>query len=319
MPVFARKAAIIVILVLLGVSYGGSVLLDRYLLSLFISVLVYVTLVAAWNIISGYTGYLFLGAAAFYGLGAYVVPWTSGLLPYLAAIPVAGALCFAAAFLIGVPFLRIRGPYFIIATFALGQLISNVILYYEVVFTRTVGRWIALQDLELIYINMVTIAFGTVIAAYFVKNSRFGYGLLSIKGDEEAAEASGVPTTMHKLFAFGLCAFFMGLAGAASVPRFGYADNTIAFSSTVSFNTLIIASLGGSGNVVGGTISAILLTLVFELFFSAAEPYPFLVLMGALIFLVVFYGGRLAQLRDRLKRSLRPEFMSRRYGGLGGS
>ena len=289
-------------------------ILDPYTLALTLSVLTAVTLVASWNIISGYAGYLFLGAAAFYGLGSYVVPLTSNFVNWYLAIPLAGVLCFAVAFVIGIQFLRIRGPYFIIATYAFAELISNVLLYVEEQTTGTIGRYITIRDTHEIYFVALLVAFASVIVASSIKNTKFGLGLLSIKGDEDAAAASGVDTTLYKLLAFGVTAFFMGMAGAAVIPRLGYIDNTIAFSAQISFNTLVMGVLGGAGSILGGTVSAIALKLLFEIFFSSGDPFPYLVALGCLLFIAIFLmPGGLAQLFKRFSirkgqtRAIAPE------------
>jgi branched-chain amino acid transport system permease protein len=295
----------VAVLVAFALVLGASFFVDPYVLALMTSILVAVALVASWNIISGYAGYLFLGAAAFYGLGAYVVALTSDVLSWYAAIPLAGLLSFAVAFAIGIPFLRIRGPYFIIATYAIAELISNVLLYMEHTFAGTIGRYVTIQDTLQIYIAISLVAFAAVIVSSSIRETKFGLGLLSIKGDEDAASASGVNTTLYKLIAFGVTAMFMGMAGAAVIPRLGYVDNTIAFSSRISFNTLVMGVLGGAGSVAGGTVSAVVLSLLFEIFFSSAEPFPFLIALGVVLFVAIFFmPGGLAQLFSRISRRI---------------
>lgn len=277
-----------------------------YILSLVITLLVYITLVGAWNIMSGYTGYLFLGAATFYGLGAYIVALTEDTVPYLATIPLAGAFCCGVAFLIGVPLLRIRGAYFIITTYALSVFLSNTILYYEQTYSSTIGRWITVQDIVLIYIIIAAITFLTLISAYLIKNSRFGYGLLAIKGNEEAAEMMGVNTFLSKNVAFSICALFMGLIGAASIALIGYVDNTIAFDPIISFNTLIFSIVGGSGSIIGGVISASIFSLAFEIVRARGEPFFFLMGLGAIVYIIIFYlPGGIGSLLSSLRRRIR--------------
>jgi branched-chain amino acid transport system permease protein len=294
---YVRYVAIVIAFAL---SASASFLVDPYTLGLLISIVTYVTLVASWNIISGYVGYLFLGAAAFYGLGAYVVPLTSTFVNWYLAIPLAGVICFVVAFVIGIPFLRIRGPYFIIATYAFAALISNVVLYLEHQITGTIGRYITIQGPQEIYFAALLVAFLAVIVASSIKDTKFGLGLLSIKGNEDAAAASGVDTTLYKLFAFGVTALFMGMAGAAVIPRLGYIDNTIAFAAGISFNTLVMGVLGGAGSILGGVASAIILSLLFEIFFSSADPFAYLVALGCLLFVAIFFmPGGLGQLFSR--------------------
>jgi len=299
---YARYAAVSLAFAL---ALSASFFVDPYVLALMISVLATVALVASWNIISGYAGYLFLGAAAFYGLGAYFVALSSNVLSWYAAIPLAGLICFVVAFAIGIPFLRIRGPYFIIATYAVAELISNVLLYMEHTFAGTIGRYVTIQEPLEIYIAILLVAFAAVIVSSSIRHTKFGLGLLSIKGDEDAASASGVNTTLYKLIAFGVTAMFMGMAGAAVIPRLGYVDNTIAFAPRISFNVLVMGVLGGAGSVLGGAVSAVVLSLLFEIFFSSAEPFPFMVALGLVLFVAIFFmPGGLAQLFSRISKRI---------------
>jgi ribosomal protein L24 len=183
--------------------------------------------------------------------------------------------------------------------------ISNVLLYMEHTFAGTIGRYVTIQDTLQIYIAISLVAFAAVIVSSSIRETKFGLGLLSIKGDEDAASASGVNTTLYKLIAFGVTAMFMGMAGAAVIPRLGYVDNTIAFSSRISFNTLVMGVLGGAGSVAGGTVSAVVLSLLFEIFFSSAEPFPFLIALGVVLFVAIFFmPGGLAQLFSRISRRI---------------
>lgn len=292
LPKVNRSVSWILVLAVLVITLTPSFYVRGYMLELLLYALVYVALVGAWNIISGYTGYLFLGTSAFFGVGAYFYALTEGMLPYAAAVLTAGALCFVMAFLIGIPLLRIRGAYFAIASYALCLLFGNLILYYEQVITATTGRWLSIQKAPLVYAVIWAITVLTLIASYIIKNSRFGYGLLSIKGDEDVAEALGINTVLYKCLAFGISAFFMGLVGAALIVHGGYVDTTIAFNPVFSFNTLIMGLVGGLGSIRGGLVSAIFISLLYELFGTRGDPYLFLIGLGILIFVIMFYAPK---------------------------
>jgi len=261
----------------------------RYIIQTFITVAMYVALVGAWNILSGFTGYLFLGVSAFYGIGAYTYAVLSPGMPYYAAILAAGAICFVTAYLIGMPFLKIRGPYFAIASYALVLLFGNLILYYEQVVSKTVGRWISMESLSTIYTSLVIITLVTFIVALLIKRSKFGYGLSCIKGNEDVANVIGINTFRYKCLAFGICAFFIGLVSAAITPRGGYIDTTIVFAPQIAFNTLVMGVFGGLGSLRGGMLSAFIISLLLELFGTKGDPYPFMVGMGILLFIVIFF------------------------------
>lgn len=278
----------------------------RYIIQTFITVALYVALVGAWNILSGFTGYLFLGVSAFYGIGAYVYAIMSPVMPYYAAILVAAAICFIIAFLIGMPFLKIRGPYFAIASYALVLLFGNIILYYEQVISRTTGRWITMEQLSTVYTTLVIVCFLTFLVAYLIKRSKFGYGLFCIKGNEDVANVIGINTFRYKCLAFGICAFFIGLISAAVTPRSGYIDTTIVFAPQIAFTTLVMGVFGGLGSLRGGLLSAFVISLLLEIFGTRGDPYPFLIALGILLFVVIYFVPRgLESVIDRVEKRLK--------------
>jgi len=247
-----------------------------------VSVLTFVVLTQAWNIMTGYCGYFFLGGATFYGIGAYIMA-LSPYLPYHLNILLAGSISAACAFALGIPFLRIRGPYFAIATFTSGELVKNVVYYLEHELARTTGRYLASQEISLVYYTILGIAIAATLVSYGVRNSKFGLGLFSIKENEDAAESTGVNTTLYKLYAFSLCAFFTGATGAAVVARFGYIDAWVAFDSTYSMYPVVMGFFGGAGTVMGPILGAAILRSIFEVFFGGRDPYPFGIALGVLI------------------------------------
>ncbi|MEM2878893.1 MAG: branched-chain amino acid ABC transporter permease [Candidatus Hadarchaeales archaeon] len=301
-----KNPRIIFIIVALLVSLLLPTFSPRYIVQTFITVALYVALVGAWNILSGFTGYLFLGVSAFYGIGAYVYAIMSPLMPYYVTILVAGAICFVIAFLIGMPFLKIRGPYFTIASYALVLLFGNIILYYEQVVTRTTGRWISMEHLSTIYTTLVIVCFFTFLVAYLIKRSKLGYGLFCIRGNEDVANVIGINTFRYKCLAFGICAFFIGLISAAITPRSGYIDTTIVFATQIAFTTLVMGVFGGLGSLRGGLLSAFLISLLLELFATRGDPYPFLIGLGILLFIIIYFVPKgLESVMERVEKRLK--------------
>jgi branched-chain amino acid transport system permease protein len=261
---------------------------SRYMLQILLTIVLYVQLVTAWNILSGFTGYLFLGVAAFYGIAGYAYAIVSQYLPYLIAIPLVGVLCFAISYAIGMLLLRIRGPYFAIASYALVLLFANVVLYYEQTYSRVTGRVVSVLPVATTYLTLLGITVATIGVAYLIKRSKFGYGLSYVKGNEDLANVVGINAPRYKCLAFGVSAFFIGMAAAAIVPRGGYIDTTVVFAPAISFNTLVMGVVGGLGSIRGGVLSATFFSLLFELFGTSANPYPLFMLMGLLLMIVIF-------------------------------
>ncbi|MBP1729797.1 MAG: hypothetical protein H6Q55_226 [Deltaproteobacteria bacterium] len=279
----------------LAILLGSIVLLlclvplaaSDYHVSLVLDVLMWVALTESWIILSGYTGYISLGHSAFYGLGAYLMAMTVTSLPYGLVVILAGLLSAAFAFAIGLPFLRIRGPYFVILTLGLTELTKYVFVNMEIKLGGTVGRVIMnAPDLVILYYSILAITVVATVTAYFAKHSRFGTALLSIKEDEDAANALGVNTSMYKLLAFGLSAAFPGMIGAVLALRRSYIDPYTVFSPMVSFQVIVMASLGGISGIEGAMLGAVILTLVSEALW-AQYPYHYMIILGVVMIISV--------------------------------
>jgi len=292
---------IIFLLTLVGIPY----ILPGYYTYLSITILTFISLVAAWNIISGYAGYLFLGATAFYGGGGYIAALIFWVLPYHIGILVSGLICGVIALAIGLPLLKIRGPYFAIASFTLSEILRNLVYYLEHKFAGTVGRSLPTQHILTIYYTLIVVTSAAVLTVYMMRKTKIGFALLSLRDDEDAAQACGVNTLFYKLFAFFITAFFMGLVGATTIARYGYIDADGAFNSAISINTAVMGIVGGKGGFWGPLMGAFVLSLLYELFFSAGNPYPFGMILAVLIIVVVtFAPSGLSGLIQRLTKRI---------------
>ena len=261
--------------------------LPGYWFELLISILMWVILAVSWIIFSGYTGYISLAVAAFFGIGSYITVLFWPALPLPILIILGGLASVIFAFLIGLPSLRIRGPYFIILTLGLSELVKYVVELYEVRVRGRVGTILmGAPSSEVFYYSLLAIAIAAAVTAYFVKKSKFGLALFSIKGNEDAAEAMGVDTTWYKLVAFGLSALFMGFTGAVMALRWTYVDPSIAFNPLVTFQVTIMAILGGMEDVRGPIIGAVALTLIAERF-GIEYPYHYMALLGITLILLI--------------------------------
>lgn len=258
-----------------------------YYVSVLLDVLMWVALTESWIILSGYTGYISLGHSAFFGLGGYMMAMTFSQIPYPLGILLAGIASAAFAFAIGFPFLRVRGPYFVILTLGLTELTKHIFINLEIRLGGTVGRIImGAPGLHTLYYLVLIVTVLATLTAYFVKNSRFGIGLFSIKEDEDAANALGINTSLYKWLAFGLSAFFPGMIGAILALRRSYIDPYTVFSLTVSFQVIVMAFLGGIEDIEGALVGAIILTLISEALW-ASYPYYYMIILGCIMILLV--------------------------------
>jgi branched-chain amino acid transport system permease protein len=285
---------------------------DGYGLSLGIGVLNYAVLATAWAMFSGPTRYISLATVAFYGVGAYTVAVLGELLPWPLVLLVAGAIGALLALAIGFSTMRLAGAYFVIFTFGLTELIRQLVTWYEVNVTRTIGRYVFLDiTQEQIYWQLLALGAALFLTAYLIQRSRLGFKLRLIGGDETLARHVGIDVTRVKVSLFVLSTVFMTLTGAIMAPRWTYIDPNIAFNPVVSFEVVIMALLGGVQRLWGPLLGVIPLTLLFE-YLNAYFPNHFSLILG-LVFLVIVYllpsgiaglmarNGRPAELIRRLK------------------
>lgn len=232
-------------------------------------VLQYVVLATAWNILGGYAGYVNFGAAAFFAAGAYTTVALNkalglGLLPCIVAGGlVSGLIGLAMGYLT----LRLRGVYFSIATLSLAVLLQTLVMNWPyvggssgayLIRPRAVALFISYG--ELLFTVMLVMAVGAVLLASAIERSRLGLGLTTIRDDERAAEAAGVPTLRLKLVATVISGALMGMAGAPLPYYASYINPDAAFALTYSVNAMAMPLIGGTQGWLGPVIGALLLS-----------------------------------------------------------
>jgi branched-chain amino acid transport system permease protein len=275
-------------------------LLSDFALSLTLTCLMYAGLAVSWAMFCGATNYLSLATAAFFGLGAYVTAWGAEGLPYGVAVLLGGLLAAAFAGLVGAAVLHLRGAYFAVITFGLGELVRHAVTYYEKAFQGTVGRVIEEPpEAVTIYHTVLLLAVLATVTALVVRASRLGLALRGIGADEERAQTLGVNARRAKILAFALSAFFAGALGAAMAVRWTYIDPPTVFNPFIGFQTVLIAMVGGAHTIIGPIASSVLFSLLTE-FLRLQFPYLFMILLGLLLILLVLYlPGGLASLIGR--------------------
>lgn len=281
--------------------------LDGYGLSLAIGILNYTVLATAWALFSGPTRYVSLATVAFFGIGAYTVAVLGEVLPWSLVLLIALGIGLCVALLVGLATLRLSGVYFVIFTFGLAELIRQLVTWFEVNKTRTLGRYVFVDiTTEQIYWQLLALAALVFLAGFLIRRSRLGLALRVIGDDETVARHVGINTTWAKVLLFAFSASFMTLAGAVMAPRWTYIDPAIAFNPVLSFQVLIMALLGGVHRLYGPLFGVIPLTLLFE-YLLARFPNHFSILIG-LAFMLIVYAipqgvvGLLENLRQRLNR-----------------
>jgi branched-chain amino acid transport system permease protein len=265
-------------------------------------ILQYVVLSTAWNILGGYCGYVNFGSAAFFALGAYSTVAIYKLmgandLPHLVPMPVlmlvGGVVSGVVGFGMGYLTLRLRGAFFAIATLALAVVLQTLIVNWDFVGGSRGAYILRPEEVPLIgsyikylFLVMLLLAVASLVIARLIERSRLGYGFATIRDDELAAEASGVPTLKLKLIATTISGALMGMAGAPFPYYIGYLQPSSTFGLDYAVNSIAMPLIGGTTSWVGPLIGTILLGSLQQIATVTISSAVNLLLVG--VILVVF-------------------------------
>ena len=220
------------------------------------------------NLLVGYTGQVSLGHAGFFAIGAYgtVTLMSIAHLPFLLALPLSALVAALFGFLLGLPALRLEGPYLAIATLGFGLTITKVIGRIELFGGRqglhapelTIGSWHLNTDRDFYYLAVTLTVLLTLAARNLIK-TKVGRAFIAIRDADIAAESMGVHLTYYKTLAFAVSAFYTGIAGGlyAFVLRFIEPE---VFTLMMSILFLAMVVVGGLGSLFGSIAGACLLS-----------------------------------------------------------
>ncbi len=318
-------------------SANVPLLADKLWFQIATNIAMFMVMATAWNLIGGITGYAAFGNVAFFGIGAY----TTGMLvarakwPFLVALPLAPIVAAAFATLVGLPLLRLRGHYFAVASLgvgvAVGELVQNIDYAGQPLFGGASGLFLPIFSIDnrglFFFYLMLGAAAISIAVTWWVLRSRFGYGLIAIRENEEAASVLGVNTTAYKVAAFALAAALTGLAGGIFSQWNVFINQDNVFPIGYNVQMILMALIGGTGTVFGPAAGAVLLQLLiqflggslpisFDIPFVSTDARPIVaqVILGVLLVVVVifmprgvidFFGGRSRLSLTYLRRSLR--------------
>ncbi|MCG6912124.1 MAG: branched-chain amino acid ABC transporter permease [Deltaproteobacteria bacterium] len=229
-----------------------------------------VIVVVGLNLLVGYTGQISMGHAGFFAIGAYgtIALMVNAHFPFLLALPCAGVVAAFFGFLLGLPALRLEGPYLAIATLGFGVTISQIIGKIQMFGERqglnapdlNIGSWQIQNDKDF-YFLLIPITIVMVALARNIVKTKVGRAFISIRDADIAAETMGVNLTFYKTLAFAVSAFYAGVGGGlfAFVLRFIEPE---MFSLFMSVMFLTMAVVGGLGSMMGPVVGACLLALL---------------------------------------------------------
>ena len=273
---------------------------NPYILSAGVVVLSYAVLSTSWNFVGGFTGYVSLGHAAWFGLGAY----GTGLLIVRAGVPsflalgLAGLIVAALAVPIGIAALRVRGASFVIVSIALVLVLLLVFQSWRdftggsegLSVPRPFPDLLRPQHHAVFFYLFAALLAVALLAWWTIDRSRFGLGLKAIREDEDKAQSLGVPTFAYKLVAFVVSATFTALGGGVYALWFGDLDPIFQFSILLGSYLVLMALLGGVRHLFGPALGALVVGTAIEYFkVSYGDTQFHLVATGLLLGAVVLF------------------------------
>jgi branched-chain amino acid transport system permease protein len=280
--------AFLLVLPLLGFS--------SYVMHLLILVIMWSVIGMAWNLLGGYTGQVSFGHAAFFGTGAYTAGMFYSKLGVSAwwGVPASAVVTAGFALIIGYICLRLRGPFFALATLAIGVILRIVAENL----TNLTGGDLGIMIRERTWVEktwyyyiILAIAAGAFIVVKKIIESKLGYYFVAIREDQDAAESLGINTTLYKTVALVLSAMLTGFAGAFYMNYMGYIDPKVVFAlHDISIVAIMVVMIGGVATYWGPVVGAVIMVLLAEIIRSLPVlGTAHLTLFGILLIVIIIF------------------------------
>ena len=279
-------------------------------------VLQFIVLATAWNILGGYCGYVNFGSAAFFALGAYTTVFFHKVyqLPIPLLIVLGGIVSGLVGFGMGYLTLRLRGAFFAIATLALAVVLQTLIVNWQfvggsrgayVIRPNTIEvLGLAVPYIQYLFLLMLMLTVAAIATARTIERSRLGFGFATIRDDELAAEAAGVPTLRLKLIATTISGALMGMAGAPFPYYLGYLEPSSAFGLAYAVNAIAMPMIGGTGVWIGPLVGAVLLGTIQQVATVTISSAVNLLIVGVLLvaFVIIAPNGIVGLVQNMMRR-----------------
>ena len=259
------------------------------------TVLMFVMLATAWNILGGYAGYVNFGTPAFFGLGAYTaaVLYKATAAPLALQIAAAAVMSGLLGLVAGLLTLRLRGIFFAIATIALVVIVETLFINWRYAggatglqLLRPALMWPFESYIKMLFLVMAIMVLASIAVARYIERSWFGRGLRALRDSEEAAECSGVPTLRLKVFACTVSGALMGAAGAPMPMYLSFIEPASTFNLNYAIGALASPMIGGTAHWLGPVIGALILSSLQQLVTVTISNEMNVLVVGVL--LVVF-------------------------------
>jgi branched-chain amino acid transport system permease protein len=283
------------------------------------TVLQFIVLATAWNILGGYCGYVNFGSAAFFAVGAYTSVFLHKTypLPLPLLIVAGGVIAGIIGFGMGYLTLRLRGSFFAIATLALAVVLQTLVVNWDYV-GGSRGAYVIRPNtldvfgyqipyIEYLSLLMLILAVVAIATARTIERSRLGFGFATIRDDELAAEACGVPTLRLKLIATTVSGALMGMAGAPFPYYLGFLQPQSAFALEYAVNSIAMPMIGGTGSWFGPLIGAVLLGTIQQVATVTISSAVNVLIVGVLLvaFVIIAPNGIVGLVQNMMRKGQR--------------
>lgn len=274
-----------------------------YITNILIVLFLYVILSQSWNVIGGYAGQMHLGLGALFGMGALTTRllWSAGTPLPLSLL--AGAISSAIlAVIIGVPTLRLRSHYFAIGTLGVAIIAMTTVGNVLPGLAFLPGAYIASYNILTRYYLSLGLMVMAVAVVYLLVNSKLGLGMVCVRDDEGAAEATGVNAFKCKLQALTISSALAGLAGGGFAFYQSSLYYHMPFGLRWSFEPVLITLVGGSGTIAGPIIGSVFYVILKEIFGLALGEVNILIFGALFVLVVLFLPEGLIRLPEKLRQ-----------------
>jgi branched-chain amino acid transport system permease protein len=285
-----RKLSISGLILLIMIVVPMFLDLGTGIMNQLVTLFIYILLAQSWNLIGGYTGQINLGIAAFFGCSVMVTHfiWVAGV-PIIPAALAGSISTLILAVIIGIPTLRLKGTYFAVGTLALAQALQVIL---QNIFNRSIaapGSYVQSYNINLrYYLGLAAVAI-VIATVYYIRRSKLGLAIVSIRDDEQAAQVTGVNTFKYKVISLLISASIAGLAGGLyAYFRLFFYYTADLFGLAWTFSAVMAVIIGGGGTLLGpvlGSIFLVILGYIFSLTLGQAN----LIVFGFLFIVVMLF------------------------------
>jgi branched-chain amino acid transport system permease protein len=295
LPEWASPTALLIFIAGFVVLYAFPLIspMDPYTQQIVTQTFMFVSIALAWNWLGGYVGQVSFGHSAMFGIGGFVtakVLLSTGL-PFFVAWVIGGVAAGIYALLWGHPTLRLRGPYFAIATIGVGEATRLIATFWSDFTGGSSGTSLPLEGnvtkYQLYYYTLY-VAAGVVVLSYVLRKSRVGLGLFAIKEDVEAAADLGVNASYYQDLVLFLSGAVVGIVGGQYASFFAFIEpgDMFGFERAISF--VLMGVIGGIGTIIGPALGAIVFVILQETLIATYRDL-YLGLFGLLLIVVILF------------------------------